>query len=193
MSSYRMEWLPTISIRSVLRSKTLWPNSTYFLSHPKVGPGSKMTKNGCLNSPPPQKKKKKKRWHASTSCYPTQTSGLGPKMVFIKYVFNTYQWKALGKEISKRVLTCPIHYLPRLKMCNVPRMTQNDHEPKNVGNLIESRFETCILTPLCYPKWARVLLKTEVELSVMLLFLFPSVDVVACLCRKSDLESFTSR
>ena len=76
---------------------------------------------------------------------------------------------------------------------NVPRMTQNDHEPKNVGNLIESRFETCILTPLCYPKWARVLLKTEVELSVMLLFLFPSVDVVACLCRKSDLESFTSR
>ena len=114
-------------------------------------------------------------------------------MVFIKYVFNTYQWKALGKEISKRVLTCPIRYLPRLKMCNGPRMTQNDHEPKNVGNLIESRFETWILTPLCYPKWARVLLKTEVELSVMLLFLFPYVDVVARLCRKSDLESFTSR
>ena len=50
MSSYRMEWLPTISIRSVLRSKTFWPNPTHFLSHPKVGPGSKMTKNGCLLS-----------------------------------------------------------------------------------------------------------------------------------------------
>ena len=115
------------------------------------------------------------------------------KWVFIKYVFNIYQWKALEKEISKRVLTCPIHCLPSLKMSNGPRMTQNDHEPKNVGNLIESRFETWILTPLCYPKQARVLLKTEVELSVMLLFLFPYVDVVARLCRKSDLESFTSR
>ena len=50
MLSYRMEWLPTISIRSVLRSKTFWPNPTHFLSHPKVGPASKMTKNGCLLS-----------------------------------------------------------------------------------------------------------------------------------------------